>query len=105
MIEGEKAAIKFLESHEQLTESIEPTVRDLDNPAPGSLLGITLQFKGFLSSSFDMWDVAMLFKNFQGRSAGISSVGTQVLAPPLRRLDTLIIMDSSTAPSCETSCR
>ena len=89
MIEGEKAAIKFLESHEQLTESIEPTVRDLDNPAPGSLLGITLQFKGFLSSSFDMWDVAMLFKSFQGRSAGISSVGTQVLAPPLRRLDTL----------------
>ena len=89
MIEGEKAAIKFLESHEQLTESIKPTVRDLDNPALGSLLGITLQFKGFLSSSFDMWDVAMLFKNFQGRSAGISSVGTQVLAPPLRRLDTL----------------
>ena len=80
MVEGKKAAVKFFVSHQQFAEAVEPTVCHFDNPTPGLLLRVTLEFAGLLSWSFDMRYVAVLLDNFQGRCTGITtSVSAQVL--------------------------
>ena len=61
VIERYEAACKLLVAHQQLAESVEPAVTDLDNPAPGlcarrSLLGFRLA-----APAHDMRDVAVTF--------------------------------------------
>ena len=60
-----------------------------DHPAPGLLRGVTREFVSFLSSSFDMGNVAMRRNGFQRRCAGIACIGTQMLVTPAGRTGTL----------------
>lgn len=48
VVEDNKAAIKFLVSHEQLAKAIKPTMRHFNDPALGFFCGITLEFAGLL---------------------------------------------------------
>ncbi len=89
MVERQETAIKFLVSHQQLAKPIEPTVRYFYDPTSCLLLRGSLEFLGFLPSSFDMGDVAMLRNDLQGGSSCISSVSTQVLVPSDRRTGSL----------------
>src|SRR5680860_1567287 len=89
MVEAQETALEFLIPDEQFAEAIEPAVRDLHDPAPGALGGIAPLFLGFLPAPLDVGNVAMGFDGAKRRSAGIASVGTQVLAAPLRWRGTL----------------
>lgn len=59
MVERQKAAVKLFISHQQFSESVEPTVRHFDDPALCLLLGVALEFVSLLSWPFDMRNVAM----------------------------------------------
>jgi hypothetical protein len=88
MGEAEETAFEFLIPHEQLAKAIEPAMRDLHNPPPGSLRRMPPLLLGFLPAPFDMGDVAMLFNGDTCRNAGVACIGTQVLAASLRRRGT-----------------
>jgi hypothetical protein len=64
-------------------------VRDFDNPTPGLLLGVTLEFTCLLPSPFDVGNVAVFFDDFQGRRSGAIRVGTQVIVAPVRGIGSL----------------
>jgi len=83
VVERQEAAVKFLVPHQQLSESIEPTVCHLDNPASGLFPRVTFEFVSFLSPPFDMRNVVVLLDDFQGWSSGVARVGTQVLVSSL----------------------
>ena len=85
-VEGKKAAIQLFVSHQQFAEAVEPTVRHLNDPAPGFLFGITFEFICLLSPSFDMVYEAVLFDDFQCRRSGVAGVGAQVLVTSVRRV-------------------
>ena len=82
MVECEEAALELLVAHEQFSETVEPAMANLNNPAPGLLFGISFEFVGFLPSSFDMWDVAVLLNDFQGWRSGVACISAQMLVPP-----------------------
>ena len=105
MVERQKAAVEFFISHQQFSESVEPTVRYLNDPASCLLPGVKFEFVGFLSAPFDMRDVSMSLNDIQRGSAGVACIRTQVLVRLKGGWGRLTTMPSSTASSCETSCR
>jgi len=74
VVERQKAAIELFVLHQQFAKAVEPTVRHFDNPASCLLFGTALEFIGFLSSAFDVRDVAMLLDDFQRGRSGIARV-------------------------------
>ncbi len=89
MVEGDEAAIELLISHEEFAKAVEPAMRHFDDPTPGLLRGITLEFAGLLSAAFDVGDVTMPLNGLQREFAGVTRIGAQVLAAPMGRLGTL----------------
>ena len=83
MVESEEASFEFLIPYEQLAKAIEPTMRDLHNPPPGSLRRMTSFLFGFLSAPFDVGNVTTLLNDAKCWRAGIACIGAQVLAAPL----------------------
>src|SRR5271170_7964336 len=83
MVESEETAFELFVAHQQLAKAIEPAVRDLDNPPPCSLARVPSLLVGFLSSSFDMGNVAVRCNDTVRRLAGVAGIGTQVLAASL----------------------
>ena len=80
VVERDEAALQFLVPHEQLAESVEPAVADLDNSAPSLLRRISPLRLGLCAATNDMRDVAMRLDDLQCGSASIARVGAQVLA-------------------------
>ena len=80
MVECDEAALQFFVPHQQLAESVEPTVTDLHNPAPRLFRRVPALGLGFFSTINDMGDVAMRLDDLQGRLAAISGIGAKVLA-------------------------
>jgi hypothetical protein len=85
MVESEEAAFEFLIPHEQLAKAVEPAMRNLHNPPPGSLRRMLPFLFGFLSAPFNVGNIAVFFNDAQRRNAGIASIRAQVLAAPLCR--------------------
>ena len=84
VVEREEAALELLVAHEQLAKAVEPTVANLDHPAPRLLgwiapLGISLR-----ASTDDMRNVAVRLDDFQCTPTSVSGVSTQVLTAPRR---------------------
>ena len=82
-------AAKFLVPHQQLSESVEPAVRDFDNPASGPFLWVTFEFAGLLSSALDVGNVAMFLNDFQSWCAGVASISTQMFVSSQRWIRSL----------------
>lgn len=61
MVQRQKAAFQLLISHQQFTETIEPTVRDLNDPPPGFFDGVAFQLSSFLSAPLHVGNVTVLF--------------------------------------------
>src|SRR5450759_2096905 len=89
MVQSEEAAFELLVPHEQFAKAIEPTMRDLHNPPPGSLRRIPPLLIGFLPAPFNLWDVAVFCNDAKRRGASIASVGTQMFVPSLRGIGAL----------------
>lgn len=85
MVECKKAALQFLVSHEELAEAIEPTVADLNDPAPCFLPWVSPLVVGFLASINDMRNVVMFRNDLCGGFAAIARISAQMLAAPQRR--------------------
>ena len=73
MVESQEAAFELLIAHKQLPKAIEPAMRNLHNPPPGSLRRILPLRIGFLPTPFDVGNVAMPFNDAKRRNAGIAS--------------------------------
>ena len=89
MVQRAEAALEFLAANEQLAESIEPTVTDLDNPASGLLRGVRPPALSLLPASNDVRDSAARFDDDCRGLASVAGIGTQVLAAPDQRLSAL----------------
>lgn len=89
VVQRQKTAIKLFVSHQELSESVEPTVRDLNDPASGFFLWIAFELTGLLSSAFDVRNVAMLLNDFQSRCASVARIGTQMLVTSERWIGSL----------------
>ena len=89
VVECQEAAIKFLIPHQEFSESVEPTVRDLDNPASGFFLRVPFEFAGLLPSAVDMRNIAVFFYDLQSRCAGVARVGTQMFVSSQRWIGSL----------------
>ena len=63
MVQRQEAAFQLFVSHQQFTETIEPTVRDLNHPSAGFLGRIALQFGSFLPAPLYVRNVAVLFND------------------------------------------
>ena len=61
MVERHEASFEFFVPNEQLTESVEPTVTDLDNPPSRPPAWITPLGIGLCAPAHDMGDVAVVF--------------------------------------------
>lgn len=85
MVERDKAALKFLVSHQQLSESVEPAMADLYHPAPCLLARVTPLGIGFCAPTNNMGNIAMRLDDLQCTLTSISGVGAQMFAAPLAR--------------------
>lgn len=85
MVERDEASLQLLVSHQQLSESVEPAMADLDHPAPRLLGRVTPLGIGFCATTDDVRDVAMRLDDLQCTPTSISGVGTQMFAAPLAR--------------------
>jgi len=83
VVERDKAALKFLVSHQQLSESVEPAMADLYHPAPRLLGWVTPLGIGFCATTHDVGNIAMRLDNIQGLLTSISRICAQVFAAPL----------------------
>jgi hypothetical protein len=77
MGESKETAFELLIPHEQLAEAIEPAMRHLHNPPPGSRRRMPSFFLGFLPTPFHMGHVAMRFNNDTRWQAGVAGIGTE----------------------------
>ena len=83
MVERHKTALQLFVSHGRLAEPTEPTVANLNNPAPCFLLWVAPLVVSLLAPINDMRNVAML-SNDLGRSlAPITRICAQMFATPL----------------------
>lgn len=82
VVERNEAAFELLVSHKQLAKPIEPTVANLDHPAPRFLGWVALLGIGFIAPAHNMGDVAVRLDDQQGWPSTVSGIGTQVLAAP-----------------------
>ncbi len=85
VVQGDEAAFEFLVSHQQLAESIEPAVADLDHPAPSLLGRIAPLGGGLLAAINNVRNVAVRIDDLQSRPTTVSGIGAQVLAAPRGR--------------------
>lgn len=74
MIERNEAAFEFLVAHEQFAEAIEPTVADLDDPAPSLPGGIAPLGIGLAAPVHDVRDVAMFLDDAQVLGAAVAGI-------------------------------
>ena len=78
MVEYQEAAVKFLVPHQELSESVELTVRYFHDPSPRPFLGITFEFVGLLSASFNVRNVAMFLNDFQRWRPAVVRIDTPI---------------------------
>ena len=83
VVERNEAAFELLVSNQQLAKPIEPTVANLDHPAPRLFGRVPLLGIGFIAPTHDVGDVAVRLDDQQGRSPTVAGIGTQVLAASL----------------------
>jgi hypothetical protein len=74
VVERHEAALEFFVAHQQLAEAVEPTVADLDHPAPRLLLRVTPLEVGFLAPAHDVGDVAVLLDCAKVLCAAVSRI-------------------------------
>ena len=84
MIEREEAAFELFAANQQLAKAVEPTVGGLHNPAPGPLVGMTLELPNLVAPPLHMGNVAMRQNRLQGTRPPIGSIGIQVLGATKR---------------------
>ena len=80
VVEGKETAMELLVAHEQLAKAVEPTVADLNHPAPGLPCRVTPFGISLLAATHDLRDVAVRLDDLQCTTAAIAGVGAQVLA-------------------------
>ena len=90
MVESEEAAFEFLIPDEQLAKAIEPVMRDLHNPAPGSLRRMPPFLFGFLSAPFNVGNVAVFFNAADDRANGKANFSDLYLADRAAMLSWLL---------------
>jgi hypothetical protein len=56
VVKGDKAALQFFISYQQLAETIEPTVRNLDHPSSGLFVRVVYELNSLLSAPLDVRD-------------------------------------------------
>ena len=83
MIQADEAAFQLFIAHQQLAEAVQPTVRNLYNPAPRFLAGNALQILLLLMAAFDVRDVTVQLNQLRRGLPGISSIRAQVLRAAL----------------------
>lgn len=83
MVERHKTSFQLFVSHEEFAKPIEPTVANLNNPAPCFLLGVAPLVVSFLAPINDMRNVAMLGNDLRGWLAAIACICAQMFAAPL----------------------
>jgi len=89
VVQGHEATLKLFVTHQQLAESVEPAMTDLDDPPASLLPGLAPLGIGFLPSIDDMRDVAMRSDDLHRLGASVACICTQVLAAPGWRSPTL----------------
>ena len=72
-----------------ITEWVEPTVGDLDNPAASTLGGIAFELSSLLATPLHVGNVAMIQDGFHRGCAAVAGIGAQVFRAPFRRRRTL----------------
>ena len=80
VVERDEAALQLFVPDEQLAEAVEPTVANLDNPAPRLLRWVSPLCLGLCTATHDVRDVAMRLDDLQRAPAAIAVVGAKVLA-------------------------
>ena len=85
MVEREEASLELLIAHQQLAETIEPTMADLHNPTSGFLPGMPLLGFFLLGATGHMRNVVVALDDIQRRLAAISGIQTQMFGAALGR--------------------
>ena len=79
MVEREEAALKLLVAHQQLAKAVEPTMADLNDPAPGFLAGMPLLGFLLLRATDHMGNVAVALDDLQCWLSTISGIQAKML--------------------------
>ena len=80
VVERDEAALALFVSNPWLSEAVEPTVADLDDPAPRLLRRVAPLRHGLCAASHDVRAVAMTLDHLQRMPAALAVVGAQVLS-------------------------
>ena len=83
MVECEEAALELLVAHEQFSETVEPAMANLNNPAPGLLLRGAPLDCCLRSATDDVRDVAVALDGAQMLGTTVACVGAQVFVSPV----------------------
>lgn len=83
MVECEEAALELLVAHEQFSETVEPAMANLNNPAPGLLLRGAPLDCCLRSATDDVRDVAVAFDGAQMLGTTVACVGAKVFVSPV----------------------
>lgn len=86
MVERHEASFEFFVPNEQLTESVEPTVTDLDNPPSRPPAWITPLGICLCAPAHDMGDVAVVFNGAKVGDTTVARISAQVFASSMRRI-------------------
>lgn len=74
VVKCNKAALKLLVTDQQLSEAIEPTVSDFDDPSACLFVGVLLQIDGFLAPALHVRNIAMGLHRLLGGRADIAGI-------------------------------
>ena len=85
LVEREETALKLLIAHQQLAETVESTMADLNYPTSGFLSGMPLLGLLLLRAAGHVRNVAMALNDLQRGLSAISSIKTQMLGTTLGR--------------------
>ena len=80
MVERDEAALELFVPDKQLAEAVEPTVANLDDPAPRLLRWVSPLGVGLRAATHDVRDVAVRLDDPERGPAAIAVVRAQVLA-------------------------
>ena len=83
MIERQERVLELLIAHQQLPESVEPTVAGLHHPAPRFFVGVAFFLRRFAFTADHMGDVAVRQDDCHCFFAAIARIGAQVLGAAL----------------------
>ena len=86
MVERHEASFEFFVPNQQLTESVEPTVTDLDNPPSRPPAWITPLGICLCAPAHDMGDVAVVFNGAKVGDTTVARISAQVFASSMRRI-------------------